>query len=325
MIMNVASSAVRLSLAPARLAGRMAGSLLRELRGNGAGDAGPAPSSARAKPAARTRSQAQEKRDAAMARAKEQSKRGAAGARGKAQSKRPATRTRASARSKPAPKPLDDVTIARKVESTIFRDIEVDKGKVDVNVAERVVWLRGEVESQDLINELEARATGVIEVRRVENLLHVPEAPAPGRTDAAALQSETEGSVARLEPPAVTAGEPSEEATAPVAGRGTGSVEAGGKGDERAPVGSNAGSADSGAATSDSEESAAADRPQVAGLDQDAHGDESTAPEAPAVAEADQDPDGEEPSEQEGPGVVGLGKDSANESIGPGQRGPNGG
>jgi osmotically-inducible protein OsmY len=307
MIMNVASSAVRLSLAPARLAGRMVGSVLRELRGNGATDAGPAPSSARAKPAARTRSQTQGKRDAAAARAKARPKRGAAGARAKAQSKRPASRTRASARPKPEPKPLDDVTIARKVESTIFRDIGVDKGKVDVNVAERVVWLRGEVESQDLINELEARATGVIEVRRVENLLHVPEAPAPGRTDTAALQPETEGSVARPEPPAVAAGAPSGAATPPVAGR-TGNLGAGGMGDERAPAGSDGGSADSGAASSDGEASAAADRPQVAGLDQDADGDESTTPEAPAGADADQDPDRDEPSEQEGPGMVGLGQ-----------------
>jgi hypothetical protein len=308
MIMNVASSAVRLSLAPARLAGRLAGSVLRELRGNGATDAGPARSSARAKPAARTRSQTQGKRDAAAARAKARPKRGAAGTRAKAQSKRPATRTRASARPKPEPKPLDDVTIARKVESTIFRDIEVDKGKVDVNVAERVVWLRGEVESQDLINELEARATGVIEVRRVENLLHVPETPAPGRTDTAALQPETAGSVARPEPPAVAAGAPSGEATPPVAERGTGNVEAGGKGDERAPAGSDGGSADSGAASSDGEESAEADRPEVAGLDQDADGDESTTAEAPAVADADQDPDGDESSEQEGPGGAGLGQ-----------------
>ena len=90
----------------------MAGSVLRELRGNGATDAGPAPSSARAKPAARTRSQTQDKRDAAAARATAQPKRGAAGTRAKAQSKQPVTR--ASARRKAEPKRLDDVTIARK-------------------------------------------------------------------------------------------------------------------------------------------------------------------------------------------------------------------
>ena len=48
-------------------------------------------------------------------------------------------------------------------------------------------------------------------------------------------------------------------------------------------------------------------------------------PEAPVVADDDQDPGGDEPSEQEGPGVFALGKDSAYQSIGPGQRGPNGG
>src|SRR5215207_7890692 len=41
------------------------------------------------------------------------------------------------------PKDLDDVTIARKVESVIFRGQGVAKGKVDVNVADGVVWLRG--------------------------------------------------------------------------------------------------------------------------------------------------------------------------------------
>ena len=293
MITNAMSSAARLSLAPARLAGRVAGSLLRELRGNGAGDAGPAPSSVRAKPAARTSANAQRKRGAAAASAQAQPKRRAGARRTKAQSKRPATRTRASARPKPEPKPLDDVTIARKVETIIFRDIDVDKGKVDVNVAERVVWLRGEVTSQDLITELEARATGVTEVRRVENLLHVPEAPAPGRTDTAALQADAEDpSSARPEPPAVGTGESSEEASPPVSAIGTGTVEADDNADEAA-------------------------------LDHDVDRDESIVREAPEAAEVDQGPEGDEAPEH-GPGVVGLGKDSAYQASGTGQRGPGG-
>ena len=87
MITSVISSAARLSLAPARLAGRVAGSLLRELRGDGDGDAGPARASARSKPAARTSANGRRKRDAAVARAKAQPKRGAAGTRTKAQPK----------------------------------------------------------------------------------------------------------------------------------------------------------------------------------------------------------------------------------------------
>jgi hypothetical protein len=70
------------------------------------------------------------------------------------------------------------VAIAREVESTIFRDIEADQRQVDVKVAEGVVRLRGEVRTPDLINELEARAARVPQVRRVENLLRTP-APAP--------------------------------------------------------------------------------------------------------------------------------------------------
>ncbi|HSJ94918.1 MAG TPA: BON domain-containing protein, partial [Gaiellaceae bacterium] len=48
------------------------------------------------------------------------------------------------------PKELDDVTLARKVESEIFRDADAPKGRVSVNVANGVVQLRGEVERPDL-------------------------------------------------------------------------------------------------------------------------------------------------------------------------------
>jgi hypothetical protein len=77
------------------------------------------------------------------------------------------------------------VAIAREVESTIFRDIEVHRGQVDVKVAEGVVRLRGEVRTPDLINELEARAARVPQVRRVENLLRTPASPAETATPAA--------------------------------------------------------------------------------------------------------------------------------------------
>jgi osmotically-inducible protein OsmY len=180
MITSAISSAARLSLAPARLAGRMAGSLLSGLRGDAAEDAQPAPSSGRTKTASRRRAQAQPKRAASRRRAK-------------AQPKRAASRRRTQARPKRAArdKPLDDVTIARNVESTIFQGVEIDKGELDVNVADGVVRLRGEVRTPDLISELETRAARVSEVRRVENLLHLPKPPAPSRADAPARQSET--------------------------------------------------------------------------------------------------------------------------------------
>jgi hypothetical protein len=77
------------------------------------------------------------------------------------------------------------VAIAREVESTIFRDIEVQRGQIDVKVASGIVRLQGEVRTRDLINELEARAVRVPQVRRVENLLRTPAPPPETATPAA--------------------------------------------------------------------------------------------------------------------------------------------
>jgi hypothetical protein len=116
---------------------------------------------------------------------------------------------------RPRPKPLDDVTIARKVESTVFRNLDVDKGKIDVNVAKGVVWLRGEARTPELINQLEERAREVPEVRRVENLLHLPKTPAPSRTDTPPSQRKTRRSKPRPEAQSVSPGRVTEEAPAP--------------------------------------------------------------------------------------------------------------
>lgn len=90
------------------------------------------------------------------------------------------------------PKPwLDDVALARKVETTIFRDRDVAKGKIDVNAAEGVVWLRGEAKTPDLIKRLEEQTRAIPEVRQVENLLHLPKTPAPSRSDTPASQRKT--------------------------------------------------------------------------------------------------------------------------------------
>lgn len=77
------------------------------------------------------------------------------------------------------PEGLDDVTLARKVETEIFREADAPKGSVDVNVQDGVVQLRGEVERPDLIDELVEKARNVHGVKDVENLLHTPGAPAP--------------------------------------------------------------------------------------------------------------------------------------------------
>ena len=69
---------------------------------------------------------------------------------------------------KPQP---DDVTLARKVETEIFRDADVPKGNINVNAENGKVVLRGVVEEPSLIEDLEQRTKKVQGVREVENLL----------------------------------------------------------------------------------------------------------------------------------------------------------
>ena len=77
------------------------------------------------------------------------------------------------------PKEYDDATLARKVESEIFREADAPKGQVDVNAENGVVILRGEVQRRELIDDLVAKARSVQGVKDVESLLHTPGEPAP--------------------------------------------------------------------------------------------------------------------------------------------------
>lgn len=97
------------------------------------------------------------------------------------------------------PKDLDDVSLARKVESIIFRDDDVPKGDIDVNAADGVVWLRGEAKTPEMIKELERMTAEIPEVKQVENLLHLPKTPAPTRTDTPPTQRKTRSNATKPE------------------------------------------------------------------------------------------------------------------------------
>jgi hypothetical protein len=99
--------------------------------------------------------------------------------------------------------------------------VEVDTSKLDVKVDDGVVRLHGEVQTPDLMSELERLAAQVSEVRRVENLLHLPKPPTPSPTDAVASQ-----------------GEASEELSAPTSGLRPSDFAAARKEPGRAPGGS---------------------------------------------------------------------------------------
>jgi osmotically-inducible protein OsmY len=73
----------------------------------------------------------------------------------------------------------DDVTLARKVETEIFRSADAPKGAVSVNAENGVVFLRGVVEDRDWIERLGSEAKQVDGVKEVRNLLHLPGTDAP--------------------------------------------------------------------------------------------------------------------------------------------------
>ena len=79
----------------------------------------------------------------------------------------------------PEPPELDDVELAHKVETMLFRDPTVPKGRISINAERGVVFLRGEIPEDDLIRDLEAAVRHIPGVQDVENLLHLPGTPAP--------------------------------------------------------------------------------------------------------------------------------------------------
>jgi osmotically-inducible protein OsmY len=83
----------------------------------------------------------------------------------------------------PAEERLNDPALARKVESEIFRDDAISKGKISVNAEYGVIYLRGEVPDRETTEELATRARAVDGVRAVENLTHLPDEQAPTKDE----------------------------------------------------------------------------------------------------------------------------------------------
>ena len=77
------------------------------------------------------------------------------------------------------PEPVDDVALAHRVETDLFRRAHVAKGQIDVNAEEGTVFLRGVVERQEDSERVALAAAAIPGVHAVENLLHLPGTPAP--------------------------------------------------------------------------------------------------------------------------------------------------
>jgi BON domain len=92
---------------------------------------------------------------------------------------------------------FDDVTLARKVETEIFGDPEVAKGRINLNVEEGTVVLRGKVDSPEQLSQLEKRARKIVGVRDVRNLLRVDGGSGSNKVDAKPAGSSRERGQAR--------------------------------------------------------------------------------------------------------------------------------
>jgi BON domain-containing protein len=155
------------------------------------------------------------------------------------QRRQQAKRQRPNPQRSTKPKDLPDVTIARKVESEIFRGEDRPKDKVDVNVVDGEVYLRGEVKTPDLINALETEARQIPEVKQVHNLLHLPNTPAPTRADTPKRAQKTRRTTAqkpRTEPRRLNADKSVQEDAH--ADQRPEDLAAAGKGRQPAPLGS---------------------------------------------------------------------------------------
>ncbi len=74
----------------------------------------------------------------------------------------------------PAEQRLNDPALTSKVQSEVFRDQQIPKDKLSVNVENGVAYFRGEVPDQDTMDELVDRARKVYGIKGVENLTHLP-------------------------------------------------------------------------------------------------------------------------------------------------------
>jgi BON domain len=75
--------------------------------------------------------------------------------------------------------PLDDVTLAHKVESELYRRTRIPRGQISVNAEDGCVFLRGVVDRPEEIERIAAATRQIAGVREVENLTHLPGTPAP--------------------------------------------------------------------------------------------------------------------------------------------------
>ena len=73
----------------------------------------------------------------------------------------------------------NDAALVQRVQSVVFRDRDLAKGRINVNAEDGVVVLRGALDRPEQIRELEDKVRQVDGVTDVKSHLHLPHTPAP--------------------------------------------------------------------------------------------------------------------------------------------------
>jgi osmotically-inducible protein OsmY len=72
----------------------------------------------------------------------------------------------------------DATTITDRVMSSVFRGLDIPVGELNVNTVDHVVYLRGHLDDESAVKEIERRAREVDGVRDVVNLINKPDVDA---------------------------------------------------------------------------------------------------------------------------------------------------
>jgi BON domain-containing protein len=78
---------------------------------------------------------------------------------------------------------VDDLTLRDRVESELFRDPEVPKGNINLDVADGRVTLRGQLRHPEQIRQLQDRVSRLPGVQQVQSFLHLEGTEAPNKAE----------------------------------------------------------------------------------------------------------------------------------------------
>ena len=76
-----------------------------------------------------------------------------------------------------AKEPMNDAALAEKVKDELFADPSIPSGELNINAERGVVVIRGQLETQEQIADIERRVRAIDGVWDVQNLVHLPGLP----------------------------------------------------------------------------------------------------------------------------------------------------